>query len=81
METNLQIARRMGLSPAQRCVSDANCPDVFRLADGRFAVIGTDMTDELRASLPADAGVGAGERIIVVDAVTMTYAARDVLRS
>jgi hypothetical protein len=75
----MQIDRRMGLSPAQRCVTDANCPDVFKLTDGRFAVIGSDLTDELRGSLPADAGIGAGERIIVVDAATMTHAARDVL--
>lgn len=75
----MQIAHRVGLSPAQRCVSDANCPDVFRLVDGRYAIIGVDATDELRTQLPHDAGIGARERIIVIDADTMTHAARDVV--
>jgi len=74
----VEIAGRIGLSPAQRCATDVNCPDVFRLSDGRYAVIGVDATDQLRALLPPDAGVGAHERIVIVDAVTMTYAARDV---
>jgi len=75
----MQIAHRVGLSPAQRCVSDANCPDVFRLADGRYAIIGLDATDELRAQLPPDTGIGTGERIVVIDADTMTHAALDVV--
>jgi len=74
----VEIAGRMGLSPAQRCSTSVNCPDVFMLSDGRYAVIGLDATDQLRALLPADAGVGADERIVIVDAVTMRYAARDV---
>lgn len=71
--------RRMGLSPAQRCTTDANCPDVLRLPDGRFAVIGLDATEELRPMLPSDAGVGANERIVIVDAATMLHAAREVV--
>lgn len=70
---------RMGLSPAQRCTTDANCPDVFRLADGRYAVIGTDATEELLALLPHDAGVGPGERMVIVDEATMLAACRDIV--
>jgi hypothetical protein len=81
MEEYVEIAGRMGLSPVQRCATDANCPDVFILDDGRFAIIGYDATDELRPVLPADAGVGPGERIVIVDAATMTHAARDVIAS
>jgi hypothetical protein len=73
--------RRMGRSPRERCVSDANCPDVFLLPDGAYAVIGRDATAELAGSLPHDAGIGPGERIVVVDAATMRYAARDVVAS
>jgi hypothetical protein len=75
----MEIARRMGLSPAQRCATDANCPDVLRLTDGRFAVIGLDATEELRSLLPPDAGVGANERIVIIDATTMVHAAHDVV--
>jgi len=41
-----------------------NCPDLFELECGDFAVIGFDVTDEVRSHLPADAGCGAGERIV-----------------
>jgi hypothetical protein len=79
MEAYLEIAGRMGLSPVERCATDANCPDVFRLIDGRFAIIGSEATEELRGLLPADAGVGPGERIVIIDAATMTNAAGDVI--
>lgn len=61
------VKRRLGKSPQARgCLTDTNCPDVFELSDGRFAIIGTDMTEEFRGILPSDAGVGPKERVIVV---------------
>jgi len=62
----MQVVRRLGRSPVERCASNVACPDLFELSDGRFAVIGIDMTDELAPLRPADAGVGPDERIIVV---------------
>jgi len=61
------ILRRLGTAPSQRanaCVACDNCPDLFELEGGDFAVIGHDVTDEVRSHLPADAGCGAGERIV-----------------
>jgi hypothetical protein len=62
------IVRRLGIAPAQRvsaeCVACNNCPDLFELEGGDFAVIGFDVTEEVTPHLPADAGCGAGERII-----------------
>ena len=63
------VLRRLGIPPRERegaCVGCNNCPDVFEMPDGSFAVIGRDATEELLRHLPADAGCGAGERIVVL---------------
>ncbi|WP_377269038.1 hypothetical protein [Peterkaempfera sp. SMS 1(5)a] len=63
----MHIDRRIGPSPRERgCQSGATCPDLFELADGNFAVIGAEATAALIGSLPADAGVGGDERIVVI---------------
>jgi hypothetical protein len=56
------------------------CPDIFELASGDFAVIGTDATEDagLRASLPPDAGVAAYERVVIVSRATFLHAKRDI---
>ena len=48
------------------------------MADGRFAVIGTDMTSALRAQLPPDAGVAEDERIVVITRETLLHARQDI---
>jgi hypothetical protein len=72
------ILRRLGASPAQRCHTDVNCPDIFELADGRFAIIGTELTAELDATLPADASRGPHERIVVISRETLLRAKADI---
>ena len=48
-----RIARRIGSTPQDRGSSQGmNCPDVFELTTGDFAIIGTDQTSELDAELP-----------------------------
>jgi hypothetical protein len=79
LEAYVEVASRMGLSPEQRCATDANCPDIFRLTDGRFAIVGSEAPEELRTLLPQDARLGPDERIVIIDAVTMIHAARDVV--
>lgn len=45
--------RPIGVSPIERGkMKGSTCPDIFELADGSFAVIGTDMTAELEAGGP-----------------------------
>ena len=58
----MNVRRRLG--PPPQCHTDVGCPDVFELDDGDLAIIGRDITDELVGRLPADAGVGQGERIV-----------------
>jgi hypothetical protein len=73
------IARRLGASPRERGSStNCSCPDIFELADGRFAVIGTDLTDELDGALPADASRADYERIVVITRETLVRAKPDI---
>ena len=64
----MNIIRRLGIAPAQREQSCAvtNCPDLFELENGDFAVIGFEQTVKLTAKLPSDAGCGPGESIVVI---------------
>jgi hypothetical protein len=74
-----KIARRLGATPQERgSVGNGTCPDIFELADGRIAVIGTDMTAELTGKLPADAGVAPYERIVVITRDTLLAAKEDI---
>lgn len=78
-EPDLGFVRRLGSTPQQRGSStNATCPDIFELTDGRFAVIGTDMTGLLEGLLPADAGCADYERIVVVTRETLIAARRDI---
>ncbi|MEV4347594.1 hypothetical protein AB0J83_24330 [Actinoplanes sp. NPDC049596] len=48
------------------------------MADGNFAVIGTNRTDELRDHLPPDAGLASYESIVVITRDTLLAAAKDL---
>lgn len=75
----MRIIRRLGLTPAQRgSMNNGTCPDIFELADGRFAVIGTDMTTELDGMLPPDAGRAPYERIVVITRQTLIAAKSEI---
>jgi hypothetical protein len=59
-------------------MTNATCPDIFELSDGRFAIIGTDLTDELDAQLPVDAARADYERIVVITRDTLLRARPDI---
>lgn len=74
-----QIVRRIGVPPTARgSVGGGNCPDIFELSDGRFAIIGTDVTDSLDVELPADASRADYERIVVITRETLIRAKMDI---
>ena len=56
----------------------SGCPDIWQLSDGDFAVIGIDMTDEVKGKLPLTAGCGPDERIVRVPRGTLIAAKRDI---
>lgn len=60
------------------CSGRTSCPNFFELDDGNFAIIGKDMTSELRPHLPADAGCSDDERIVVVPRIVITSAKNDI---
>jgi hypothetical protein len=75
----VEFVRRLGSVPEARgSLNNATCPDIFELNDGRFAVIGTDMTEELEGILPTDASRGPDERIVVITRETLVSAKRDI---
>lgn len=71
------ILRRLGISPKERsveCAACNNCPDLFELEDGDFAVIGRDVTGEVVPHLPGDAGCGPDERIVRIPRAVLVAA-------
>lgn len=73
--------KRIGQSPQANgvaCVGCQNCPDIWELADGDFAIIGEDITESTKAQLPPDAGCGRDERIIRLPRHVLINAKRDI---
>jgi hypothetical protein len=77
--TVTQIVRRIGVPPTARgSVGGGNCPDIFELSDGNFAVIGTEATADLDGMLPSDASRADYERIVVISRDTLVKAKADI---
>ncbi|GGT60479.1 hypothetical protein [Streptomyces coeruleorubidus] len=73
------IVRRIGIPPRERgSTSGANCPDLFELADGNFAVIGTEATAELESELPGDASRADYETIVIITRETLVRTKADI---
>jgi hypothetical protein len=73
------VLRRVGLPPAARgSATSCTCPDIFELADGNFAVVGTDRTGEMRDLLPSDAGVASYEKVVIITRETLLAAVNDL---
>ena len=77
----MRVHRRLGVAPHERdkqdsCTQSGNCPDVFELASGDFAIIGRDVS--LQLDLPADAGRSESERTVVVPREVLLAAIRDL---
>ena len=72
------IRRRLGTAPRDReaCGQSGDCPDVFELESGDFAIIGQDVSGKL--VLPADAGRSEDERIVLVPREVLLAALRDL---
>ena len=59
--------RRLGPDPhanGARTVALNNCPDVFELESGDFAIIGIDITAAATSKLPPSASCGPDVRIV-----------------
>jgi len=81
MITPIEFRRRIGLTPQEngvQCGGCCDCPDLWELANGDFAVIGEDITDAARTALPAIAGCGPAERIVRLPRQVLVNAKRDI---
>lgn len=73
--------RRIGPHPHSGPVNTSsveNCPDIWELESGDFAIIGRDKTSDLKPKLPADANCGPDERIVVIDRHILVRAKNDI---
>ena len=77
----MTFLRRIGPDPhanGQSTPALENCPDVWLLDDGDFAIIGIDITKEAKPLLPATAGCGPDERIVRVPRRILVDAKADI---
>lgn len=54
------------------------CPDLWRLDNGDFAVIGTDLTDSYASRLPDDVLLAAHERLVVIPGNVLISAKKEI---
>ena len=81
MNTNPVFLRRIGPDPhsnGRQTIALNNCPDIWELANGDFAVIGIDITDAAKAKLPLTAGCGPDERIVRIPRNLLMEAKSDI---
>lgn len=79
--TNPSFLRRVGPDPHANGAKTAalqNCPDIWELDDGNFAVIGIDMTAGALPRLPLTAGCGPDERVVWIPRDLLLKAKRDI---
>ena len=77
----MKIIRRLGPDPhanGMKSAGAAGCPDILELDNGDFAIIGIDITATARGILPASAGCGLDEKIVIVPRRTLVGAKSDI---
>jgi hypothetical protein len=79
-ESAAAFGRRLGKSPRELGTSEGKteCPDIWELDNGDFAVIGADSTEGYAGRLPEDVVVGSGERLVVIPRATLLSAKQDI---
>ena len=81
MNAPIEFLRRIGPDPhrnGRQTIALNNCPRIWELANGDFAVIGIDITDTAKAKLPPTAGCGPDERIVFIPRNLLVDAKRDI---
>jgi hypothetical protein len=78
MNESIAFLRRLGPDPHANCVGCDDCPDIWELESGDFAVIGVDITATAKTKLPPTAGCGPDERVILLPRNLLINAKRDI---
>lgn len=79
-DANARFVRRLGQSVAELgdSKSTQDCPDIWELDSGDIAVIGRDLTNDLRERLPDDVRIGEDERLVVIPGNMLSAAKPDI---
>jgi len=81
VNTATEFRRRIGPDPhanGAKTYACRGCPDIWELAGGDFAIIGSDITTEATDKLPPSASCGPDERIIRIPRRTLVLAKPDI---
>jgi hypothetical protein len=73
--------RRIGPDPhanGAMTIALNNCPDIWELESGDFAIIGIDITDKAAHKLPPTAGCGPDERVVLIPRNLLVNAKSDI---
>ena len=79
--TQFEFSRRLGPDPhlnGQKTAACDGCPDVWELKNGDIAVIGIRITEAAKPRLPATAGCGPDEEIVLVPRNILLAARADI---
>lgn len=85
MQPEITFKQRLGKDPKtlsemanHRCSPNFDCPDIWELGNGDFAVIGLRQTPELKALLPKSAHCGEAEEIVIIPRIILLNAKQDI---
>lgn len=81
MNVKIEFLRRLGSDPhahGAQSVGCEGCPDIWELESGDFAIIGIDITTAAKTKLPATAGCGPDERVVLVPRNVLIGAKHDI---
>ncbi|MEV6983025.1 hypothetical protein AB0M95_17420 [Sphaerisporangium sp. NPDC051017] len=75
-----RVVRRLGINPQERgdATAVSGSPDIVELDDGSFAIIGTDITDQIGTQPLGDARCAADERIVRISRAALMSAKKDI---
>lgn len=70
--------KRLGGNGVNLCEGGYHCPQLLEMADGDFAAVGPDMTNEAIPAMPPGPGVGPNERVIRIPRKVMIGARAEI---
>jgi len=74
----IRAVRRLGRPGGEPTTGTTGSPDVVELADGDFAVVGWDITDDVDLSLLPGVRCAPGERVVRIDRSVLLRARGDI---
>lgn len=79
--SSLLFTRRLGPDPHRngaQTVALAGCPDILEMADGSFAIIGIDITEQAKVAMFPTSSCGPDERVVKVPRELLVNAKADI---